>query len=97
MSGCRTGMERGPADPPADRVDNSQAGFEFALDMLVDGFEARRIVCLRPGQSRQTNGSPFFAVSWSLTGSPLLRSMEPAVHWSTLAPSLTCLSLTTAR
>ena len=45
MSGCRTGMDRGPADPPADRVDNSQAGFEFALDMLVDGFEARRIVC----------------------------------------------------
>ena len=47
-------------------------------------------------QSRQRNGSRFFAVIESITGAPPLRSMDAAVHCSTVAPPLTCVSLTTA-
>lgn len=48
-------------------------------------------------QSRQRNGVRFFAVIESITGEPLLRSMDAAVHCNTSTPSLSCLRLTTTR
>lgn len=83
-------MDRGPEDsPPAGRVDDSQAGFSSRWTLLLDRSDTPDSREAARGQSRQRNGSRFLAVNWSLTGEPLLRSMDQALHFSTLAPFLT--------
>ncbi len=83
-------MDRGSEDsPPAGRVADSQAGFEFVWDPIARPLRHPDAPEADIGQSHQRNGSRFFAVIESLTGEPLLRSMDLAVHFNTLTPFLT--------
>lgn len=77
-----------PARQPAAST-TARLGSSWRWTLLLDRSDTADAPEAAVGQSRQRNGSRFLAASWSLTGEPLLRSMDQALHFSTLAPFLT--------